>query len=291
MNSYTLIEDVKNRFRSYKLKAAASSGSGIIGAGLPTAVKASIIAPGSIAGSLPAIRPAAAPMSMPPALFLAASSSTQDIANQKQYSQEFSDFIEGICKAICQAHEQWRQMAFFKDAVINAHSVVGGTLNGPDLLLFIYSAAPKSGTLGWADRYSRAVAEGISRKWKDFQGSFKIPGLPWYPSFVMIPSPVAPPTMNVPTPLAACSPMLFMIDPAMIRDAMKQKLGAPGPFSDPLFESIAGGFSQAVRTWLMVQMVTQVMGTGPVPTFAPPFVPAGPVVNGTIIPQPGHLAS
>jgi hypothetical protein len=37
-------------------------------------------------------------------------------------------------------------------------------------------------------------------------------------------------------------------------------------------------------------MVMMVMGQGPVPTFSPPYVPVGPVVSGTILPTPGHLA-
>ena len=34
-------------------------------------------------------------------------------------------------------------------------------------------------------------------------------------------------------------------------------------------------------------MVTNVLGTGPVPTFAPPYVPVGPVVGGVGTMMPG----
>jgi hypothetical protein len=34
-------------------------------------------------------------------------------------------------------------------------------------------------------------------------------------------------------------------------------------------------------------MVTNVLGTGPVPTFAPPYVPVGPVVGGVANMTPG----
>ena len=36
-------------------------------------------------------------------------------------------------------------------------------------------------------------------------------------------------------------------------------------------------------------MVTNVIGTGPVPTFAPPYVPGGPVVGGVGSMPPGGL--
>jgi len=182
-------------------------------------------------------------------------------------------------------------MAFFKDVIINSITAAGGTLEGPRLQPFILQSAPTTGALGWALQYSAAIATGVDVRWNEFQRSFSIPGLPWYPAFAMIPSPVAPPTPNVPTPLVACSNNFFMIESVMIRDTIKQKLGAPGPFSDQLFEAIAAGFSQAVRLWFPIQMITQVKGTGSVPTFAPPFVPAGPVINGRVIPEPGHLAS
>jgi hypothetical protein len=43
--------------------------------------------------------------------------------------------------------------------------------------------------------------------------------------------------------------------------------------------------------WIASQMVMLVMGKGPIPTFAPPFVPVGPVVGGDNIATPGHLMS
>jgi hypothetical protein len=32
------------------------------------------------------------------------------------------------------------------------------------------------------------------------------------------------------------------------------------------------------------------MGKGQIPTFAPPYVPVGPVVGGDVLSIPGHLA-
>jgi len=39
----------------------------------------------------------------------------------------------------------------------------------------------------------------------------------------------------------------------------------------------------------VVTMVKGVLGSGPVPTFAPPYVPVGPVLGGTAISPPGAL--
>jgi hypothetical protein len=296
LNYLMMIEEVKKRFRSFQLKASALSTAGTAGAGLVPGFRPSIQGTGSLGSNISRLSSSAQPqpalpLSMPPALFLAASNSTQDVANQKQYSQEFSDFIDGMCNALCFAHDMWRRMAYFKDVTINSVTAIGGTLDGPGLQIFILQSAPMTGALNWAQQYSAAIAAGIQDKWRNFQQSFSVPGLPWYPSFAMLPSPVAPPTPNIPTPLIACSCNPFAIEPAIVSISIKQRLGAPGPFSDQLFDSIAAGFSQTVKLWMQMQMITQVKGTGTVPTFAPPFVPAGPVINGKILPEPGHLAS
>jgi hypothetical protein len=59
------------------------------------------------------------------------------------------------------------------------------------------------------------------------------------------------------------------------------------PFHAELFEAIIDGFQKCFLLWQTSTMVTNVLGTGPVPTFAPPYVPAGPVVGGTAVMTPG----
>jgi hypothetical protein len=72
---------------------------------------------------------------------------------------------------------------------------------------------------------------------------------------------------------------------------MKSRLARPGPYSDPLFASVADGFSKSIASWMPTQMVTGVLGRGPVPVFAPPYVPVGPVIGGTIIEAGPHFAT
>jgi hypothetical protein len=47
--------------------------------------------------------------------------------------------------------------------------------------------------------------------------------------------------------------------------------------------------SLAFLMWLPQQQVMLVLGKGQIPTFAPPFVPVGPVMGGDNIAVPGHL--
>jgi len=68
---------------------------------------------------------------------------------------------------------------------------------------------------------------------------------------------------------------------------MVGQLGDPkAQYHQELFEAISDAFEKTYNLWKVSTMVTNVMGTGPVPTFAPPYVPVGPVVAGvgTMIP-------
>ena len=54
-------------------------------------------------------------------------------------------------------------------------------------------------------------------------------------------------------------------------------------------DSIADAFEKVFQIWQTSTQVTNVMGFGPVPTFAPPVVPMGPVVGGLGAMLPGGL--
>jgi hypothetical protein len=144
---------------------------------------------------------------------------------------------------------------------------------------------------GQEAKYRDAIADAVDQKWKSWQDKVMVPALPWYPAFAAFPGPMAPPMPNVPVPLIAC-PSAGMADltPPSLKNAMVGALGESDALHHKeLFEAIATGFSVAFLQWLPMQQVMLVMGKGPVPTFAPPFVPVGPVIGGDVIPAPGHL--
>jgi len=124
-----------------------------------------------------------------------------------------------------------------------------------------------------------------------------VPGLPWYPAFVAFPGPMAPPMPNIPMPLICC-PSAMMTEicmPNSMAKAMDDALDGDLKKKDKtkqyeaLHDSIATVLALAFLMWLPMQQVMLVMGKGQIPTFAPPFVPVGPVVMGDNLPIPGHL--
>lgn len=230
----------------------------------------------------------AAPDTMVPALFLPASLNKYHVDTQKKLNQKFGSFIDGICTAICSAWSQWQSLATMTGIIVNAVTAMGGQLIGPPWTPLILASAPKTSPLEIA--YSTTIASVIGTGWLSWQSSVMVPGLPWYPAFAAFPSPMAPPTPNVPTPLAALTSVPVSVSQAVLKQQMVGQLGNPNaPYHQQLFDCIAGAFEQCFNLWLPTTQVTNVLGTGPVPTFAPPFVPVGPVMGGMATMTPGGL--
>lgn len=186
-------------------------------------------------------------------------------------------------------HEMWTLMAGFRDLDVMAISAIGapGCLHGPNIEASILASPQMAGATGVGAELCHGVAKGVARCFVDWQGSVTVPGLPWYPAFAAFPGPQAPPMPNVPTPLLSCIA------------TKAHRITSSSHLEDEMFDAMPDDLQiQAVRTylaglapqialyfttWLATQTVTMVMGMGPVPTFAPPYVPVGPVVAGTTL--------
>jgi hypothetical protein len=129
-------------------------------------------------------------------------------------------------------------------------------------------------------KFSQIIAGGLGGAWLQLTASMKVPGLPWYPAFAAMPSPVAPPTPNVPGPIAMLTMASAVVSKVALKNAMVFKHAGASRVDQNLYEALAEAFEQAFQLWKVSTMVTNVLGTGPVPTFAPPYVPVGPVVGG-----------
>ncbi len=212
--------------------------------------------------------------------------------------QNFKDFHDAMVDAIAYAHGMWKLQAKFQNVQIMAVSAIGapGCLDGQPLESNIKNAPMVASFSGNKAKHRDAVAKGVSKCFKDWQDQVTIPGLPWYPAFAAFPGPMAPPMPNVPTPLIACvsAKITSIVAPMDMKSAMDDALDGGLKDKDPdkhyesLHDAIATVCAAGFAIWVAAQM-PMVMGKGPIPTFAPPYVPVGPVVGGDIIPSP-HLA-
>lgn len=182
------------------------------------------------------------------------------------------------------------------------HSMVnGGTVQGPDATLtpgclsgaypieaeILQAALEAEASSGQA----RQLGKELSDAWKAWAQDFtlRMPGS--YPTLAAFPGPAAPPT-----PGARMIPVRegrsagevnlkgkrleFMLMGALSgtedrdRRALQQGI-----------EGLAQWVERAFREWKSHAFLdtTQVLAMGPVPNFAPPFVPMGPVVSGRLL--------
>ncbi|MBI5532345.1 MAG: hypothetical protein HY898_06505 [Deltaproteobacteria bacterium] len=200
-----------------------------------------------------------------------------------------SSIREGVRFAV----DQWKLQAKFKPALVRVNAIAAtgspGCLDGPDLAALIRtSPAAVKMPVEIRDKLAKAIGDA----WKAWQDQVTIPGLPWYPSFASVPAPTAPPMVNVATPLVACpSNGITNMSAGSIESRLVAALGSLAQSASAkqvvslLASSVALGFTK----WISGVQVTGVLGYGPVPAFAPPYVPSGPVVNGTVIEKPGSL--
>lgn len=201
-----------------------------------------------------------------------------------------------LINAVKFGHDLWRLQARLKDLKVMAVSAIGspGCLKGPDLEPLILQYPDIHSLSGYEEDIAEAVAEGVAHNFKQWADKVTVPGLPWYPAFAAFPGPQAPPMPNVPSPLIACvsSKVNKITVASELESAMYSRL--PSELKRPEVQSLMQAIATAVAlkflTWLAQQQVMNVLGKGPIPSFAPPYVPVGPVVNGSAEGMPGHLA-
>lgn len=203
--------------------------------------------------------------------------------------------IDAIKPAVKHAVDMWKISAHFSDLKVMAVSAIGtpGCLDGPELESHIRSHSKIQSLSGLARDMANGIAEAFSDSFFLWQNAVMVPGLPWYPAFAAYPAAMAPPTPNVPMPLISCpsNRVSKLTVPSELADTIEQALPANLSSETAFINRVAGGLALGASTWLASAQVMNVLGYGPVPSFAPPYVPVGPVVGGTNIAAPGHLAA
>ncbi len=201
----------------------------------------------------------------------------------------YFQYFDAMAAALKQAVDLWRVQAVISEVKIMGPMAHGGKITLPSLDGLIRGYAPAG---SW-DPYSRAIAAGVHNQFRLMCSLALFPGLPLYPAFAAFPAPMAPPMPNVPTPMITFMLRgLALVETAPVRDEIIRKYPTPKPaYADAVAYAIAEGFAKAVQQWLGSQQILNLMGTGPIPTFAPPYCPVGPVINGWVLLKAGSIAA
>ena len=197
---------------------------------------------------------------------------------------DYLAFIDQISGAIRSAWVTWQSSATLMGVVVNGVTASGGKVVGPPWAPLILAQSPKNPT---GLKLSQNIANGVGDAWLQLTASMSVPGLPWYPAFAAMPLPVAPPMPNTPSPIVTLTMTSSVVSKDALKNAMVRQHPGASAIDLNLYEALAEAFEQAFQMWKVSTMVTNVLGTGPVPTFAPPYVPVGPVIGGTGTMTPG----
>ncbi|MCB9665800.1 MAG: hypothetical protein H6732_16950, partial [Alphaproteobacteria bacterium] len=138
---------------------------------------------------------------------------------------------------------------------------------------------------------ARAWAKAAERAWAKQWRKWTLPPTKAFPSFAAVAAPEAPPTEAEPFPLrpdasrayGELSPEELYVD---LADRLGDLLNLPGlPEAVKAWATRVGG---GVAAWSEQATLGGIWGQGPVPAFAPPYVPVGPVIAGDNVAAPGH---
>jgi hypothetical protein len=133
---------------------------------------------------------------------------------------------------------------------------------------------------------ARVLAKELAAAWNDWAAGFHMQIPNAYPSFVAFPGRSAPPTpaagvfpLSQGTSVGEVSlkaPILASKMASAVRMASKPIEGSP----DQALKSLAEWVESSFTEWKRLAKLVGIMGQGAVPTFAPPYVPVGPVIRG-----------
>jgi len=187
------------------------------------------------------------------------------------------------------AHEEarnWLRQIYIDSRKCKVMAV--SAIGTPGVLKSRYTFQGKIAKALIADGASKSIAQGwdkaFKESWEQWAKNVTIPALPFYPAFSAFPGPTAPPTPNVPFPLVVMpSSGLTAMTPSALSRKVQANIGTVA--NSQKVKSAVNVFATTLGGWftscLSVSQVMNVMGSGPIPTFAPPLVPVGPVRNGT----------
>ncbi len=207
------------------------------------------------------------------------------------------DLRDKILEVVTETVRLWLQLAHFQNVSIQIASAIApaGCLQGPRLRDYRQISNAYHSTTGLEREVMDMALRGISDNFALWQSFVIIPGLPLFPSFAAIPMAEAPPTPAVPMPLSAfpSGQVSMILSDVQLRNAMLSE--APNDLNATdladFCQNIGKCCALAFQIMVSSQVVVRMLGTGPVPSFAPPYVPVGPVMGGTVIAAPGMFAA
>jgi len=134
---------------------------------------------------------------------------------------------------------------------------------------------------------SAALAKILAAAWNEWAAGFQMQLPTAYPSLAAFPGPFAPPTPAAGTPPVSQGSSAG--EASLKAQLLANRLGSAlrmyptkllGENQDQAIGSLANWVEASFNEWKNHATLVGLMGRGPVPMFAPPYVPVGPVISG-----------
>ena len=174
--------------------------------------------------------------------------------------------------------------------------IQGGTVRGPTAHLTpgsLVSAANIEASVSQSLTGSKvpteiawALAKVLATAWNDWASGFQIVVPLAYPTFAAFPGPAAPPTPAAPISVAQrnsageASLNAVLLTNKLLGAVLAYAAKADGGDLDGAMLSLGTWIESSFNEWKSMTKIVGLQGSGGVPTFAPPYVPVGPVVAG-----------
>lgn len=135
---------------------------------------------------------------------------------------------------------------------------------------------------------TQILARELAAAWNQWAAGFQLRLPKAYPSFAAVPGPSAPPTPTAAgaIPLSQGSSQgESSLTAAMLANRLAAALRPSvikfgGASADPAVKGLAVWIDASFTQWKGSVKLVGIMGKGPAPTFAPPYVPVAPVIRG-----------
>jgi len=174
-------------------------------------------------------------------------------------------------------------------------TIRGGTIKGPTAVITPGSLASDVNLAGRMTEIlagrrappdiSIKVANVLAAAWNEWATGFQqqIPGA--YPTFAAVPGRAAPRTRSVVSPALALGNSIgeASLTAAALANRLVSALATDAATAERVrvpMQSLATWVANSFQQWKSTTTLTGIAGSGSVPTFAPPYVPVGPVTSG-----------
>ena len=189
--------------------------------------------------------------------------------------------LDRLCDAVASAWAEWQAQAMMIGVVVNAAIATGGTIVARPIGALVENHAG-GGASPEESEAVETVAAQFGTAFDTWASSTVVPGMPLFPAFAAFAGPVAPPMPSPPMPFRT------LVSQVSLLEGLAGRMASSDPATQQVVQAVGYGISSVFPQWLD-RTTYSLLGTGPIPSFAPPMMSVGPVVGGTAVGLPGFL--